>query len=113
MIQFLPYQTGEYVPAGRAVATVNDPQELWAKIYVPEARLSEVSLGQQVRFQIDAAPGQEFTGSVVFIASEAEFTPRNVQTPDERINLVFAVKVSVNPGQPGLRPGMPADFYFN
>jgi HlyD family secretion protein len=113
IVQFLPYQTGEYVPAGRAVATINSPDELWAKIYVPEARLSEVSLGQQVKFQIDAAPGQEFTGRVAFIASEAEFTPRNVQTPDERINLVFAVKVSVTTGQQGLRPGMPADFYLN
>lgn len=113
VIQFLPFQTGEYVPAGRAVATINNPDELWAKIYVPEERLGEVAVGEQVRFHVDGTPNQEYTASVVFIASEAEFTPRNVQTPDERINLVFAVKVSVAPGQQGLRPGMPADFFFN
>lgn len=113
VIQFLPFQAGEYVPAGRAVATINNPDDMWAKIYVPEARLGEVSVGKRVTFHVDGAPGHEYTANVVFIASEAEFTPRNVQTPDERINLVFAVKVSVTPGQQGLRPGMPADFYFN
>jgi HlyD family secretion protein len=112
VIQFLPYQAGEYVPAGRPVATINDPDELWAKVYVPEERLKEVAIGQQVRFRVYAAPGRNFTATVAFIASEAEFTPRNVQTPDERINLVFAVKLIVAPGQEGLRPGMPADFYF-
>lgn len=113
VIQFLPYQPGEYVPSGRAVATINNPDDMWAKIYVPEARLGEISVGKQVRFHVDGAPGKDYTANVVFIASEAEFTPRNVQTPDDRINLVFAVKVSVTPGQQGLRPGMPADFYFN
>lgn len=113
IIQFLPFQAGEYVPAGRAVATINNPGDLWVKVYVPEERLSDVAIGQQVRFQVDAAPGKDFTASVLFIASEAEFTPRNVQTPDERVNLVFAVKLAIPPGQEGLRPGMPADFYFD
>lgn len=113
VIQFLSYQTGEYVPAGRAVATINNPEDLWVKVYVPEERLSDVAIGQQVRFQVDAVPGKNFTASVLFIASEAEFTPRNVQTPDERVNLVFAVKIAITPGQEGLRPGMPADFYFD
>lgn len=113
VVQFLPYQSGEYVSAGRAVATINNPDDMWAKIYVPEARLGEISVGEQVKFYVDGAPGQAYTASVVFIASEAEFTPRNVQTPDERINLVFAVKVMVTPGQQELRPGMPADFEFN
>lgn len=113
VIQFLPFQAGEYVPAGRAVATINNPEDLWVKVYVPEERLSDVAIGQQVRFEVDAAPGQDFTASVLFIASEAEFTPRNVQTPDERVNLVFAVKLAISPGQAGLRPGMPADFYFD
>lgn len=113
IIQFLPFQTGEYVPAGRAVATINNPNDLWVKVYVPEERLNDVSIGQQVRFHVDAAPGKDYTATVLFIAAEAEFTPRNVQTPDERVNLVFAVKLAIPAGQDGLRPGMPADFYFD
>lgn len=113
LIQFLPFQTGEYVPAGRAVATIINPDDLWAKVYVPEERLKDVAIGQQVHFRVDAAPGKDYTATVLFIASEAEFTPRNVQTPDERVNLVFAVKIAITPGQDGLRPGMPADFHFD
>ena len=113
VIQFLPFQPGEYVPAGRAVATIIDPDDLWAKVYVPEGRMKDVAIGQKIRFRVDASPGKDYTAAVVFLASEAEFTPRNVQTPDERINLVFAVKVVITPGQEGLRPGMPADFYFD
>lgn len=112
IIQFLPYQLGEYIPAGRPVATINNPEDLWARVYVPEERLEDVTIGQQVHFRIDANPGQEYTATVSFLASRAEFTPRNVQTPDERVNLVFAVKLAVAPGQDGLRAGMPADFYF-
>ncbi|MCI0705838.1 MAG: HlyD family efflux transporter periplasmic adaptor subunit, partial [Planctomycetia bacterium] len=112
IVELLPYQVGEFAPAGRAIATINSPDDLWARVYVPEARLQDVTLGEQVRFRVDAAPDRDYTGTVALIASEAEFTPRNVQTPDERINLVFAVKVIVSAGQQGLRPGMPADFYF-
>ncbi len=112
VIQFLPYQVGEYVPTGRPVATINNPDDLWAKVYVPEERLKDVAIGQQVRFRVDAAPEKDYAATVAFLASESEFTPRNVQTPDERVNLVFAVKLAVTPGQEGLRPGMPADFYF-
>jgi HlyD family secretion protein len=112
IVQTVPYQIGEIVPAGRAVATLHTPDELWVLVYVPEARLDEVALGEVVEFTVDAYPGRTFEAKVVHIAGEAEFTPRNVQSPDERINLVFAVKLVVTPGQEGPRPGMPADFHF-
>ncbi|MBI3873186.1 MAG: HlyD family efflux transporter periplasmic adaptor subunit [candidate division Zixibacteria bacterium] len=113
VVQYLPYQAGEFVPVGRAVATIQDPDDLWAKVYVPEDRLDEVKVGDSVRFTVDADRRNVFGGTVVFIAARAEFTPRNVQTPDERLNLVFAVKIMVRPGQYALRAGMPADFAFN
>ena len=112
VIQWLPYQVGEYVPAGRAAATIHDPTDLWAKVYVPEAHLAQVNPGDTVSFAVDAHPDRRFTGTVVFVAATSEFTPRNVQTPDERLNLVYAVKITIAPGQNGLRAGMPADFFF-
>lgn len=112
VVQLLPYQIGETVPAGRAVVTVHNPDLLWALVYVPEHRLGEARLAEVVGFTVDAFPGQTYKAEIVRIASEAEFTPRNVQTPDERLNLVFAVKLKVLPGQDGPRAGMPADFDF-
>jgi HlyD family secretion protein len=112
VVQTVPYQIGEIIPAGRAVATLHSPDELWALVYVPEARLNEIALDDVIPFTVDAYPDQTFKATVVHIAGDAEFTPRNVQSPDERINLVFAVKLTVTPGQKGPRPGMPADFHF-
>ena len=112
VVQLLPYQIGELVPVGRAAVTVRNPDDLWAFVYVPEDRLSDIAVGDTTRFTVDAFDDRVFKGTVSYIAAAAEFTPRNVQTPDERLNLVFAVKVVVSPGQKGLRAGMPADFVF-
>jgi len=103
---------GEYVPAGRAAATIHDPSDLWARIYVPEAHLDRVKPGDTLSFAVDAHLDRLFRGTVALVSASSEFTPRNVQTPDERLNLVYGVKVVVMPGQDGLRAGMPADFYI-
>ena len=112
VVQLLPYQLGERVPAGRSALTIRKSDSLWALVYLPEARLANVNIGDPASFTVDAAPDKQFSGTVVYISPSAEFTPRNVQSADERRNLVFAVKIAVSPGQTELRSGMPADFTF-
>ncbi len=102
-------QVGETATAGMPLLTVANLDEVKLVIYVPETRVGQVSLGQEVEVQVDSFPGRVFVGEVANIAGEAEFTPRNVQTQEERVNLVFAVKVRIpNPGHL-LKPGLPAD----
>jgi HlyD family secretion protein len=103
-------EPGETVQPGLPVLTVMDPTDRWVRIYVPEARLGEVSLGQAARIRADTFRDREYDGRVVFISRRAEFTPRNVQTREERVKLVYAVRVQVL-GDPGfeLKPGVPAD----
>jgi HlyD family secretion protein len=103
-------EPGEIVPSGSAVLTVMNRDDRWVRIYVPEQRIGAVHLGQQASLSCDTFPGKTYRGEVVFIASEAEFTPKNVQTAEERVKLVYAVKVRIT-GDPTyeLKPGMPAD----
>jgi len=100
---------GEIVAAGAPILTVADLDEVWVRLFIPLPHLGKVGLGQRVEVQTDAFPGRTFTGTVTEIAQQAEFTPKNVQTQEERVKLVFAVKVTIpNPGHL-LKPGMPAD----
>jgi HlyD family secretion protein len=83
-------------------------------VYIPETQIGRVKPGQAARVNVDAYPGETFEGEVVFIRPEAEFTPKNVQTQEERVNLVFAVKIALKNrldayGKYMLKPGMPAD----
>jgi len=78
-------------------------------IYVPEDKLNRVYLGQAVEVQVDSFPSRVFTGTVSYISQQAEFTPRNIQTQEERVNMVFAVKVRLPNPEYLLKPGMPAD----
>ena len=100
---------GEIVAAGAPILTVADLDAVWVRLFIPLPHLGKVGLGQAVEVQTDAFPGRTFTGAVTEIAQRAEFTPKNVQTQEERVKLVFAVKVTIpNPGHL-LKPGMPAD----
>jgi HlyD family secretion protein len=92
------------------VVTVLDPTSRWVRIYVREDQIGRVSLGQSARIESDSHADSAFAGRVIHIASEAEFTPRTVQTAEERLKLVYAVKVAID-GDPGLalKPGVPAD----
>ena len=102
-------ELGETVAAGVPVFLLGDLGAPWVKVYVKEDRMGMVKLGQKVQITTDTYPGRIYEGTVTFISSEAEFTPKNVQTREERVKLVFGVKVSAqNPNQE-LKPGMPAD----
>jgi HlyD family secretion protein len=87
--------------------SVLDPVKL--TIYVPETEIGHIQLGNEISVKVDSFPDRPFVGKVVFINSEAEFTPRNVQTKAERVNTVYAVKVQLPNPSLELKPGMPAD----
>jgi HlyD family secretion protein len=99
----------EFVQPGTPVLTVADLGEVWVKTYVPETELGRVRLGQPADVLSDTFPGKEYRGKVTFISPEAEFTPKNVQTKEERVKLVYRIKVTLkNPNQE-LKAGMPVD----
>ena len=102
-------EAGETVAAGAAVYTIGDLENPWVKVYVNETKLGMVKLGQKAQVFVDTFPGKAYEGRITYIASEAEFTPKNVQTQEERVKLVFGVKVSVTNVNDELKPGMPAD----
>jgi HlyD family secretion protein len=102
-------EEGETVGAGTMVLTIGDLENPWVKVYVKEDRLGFVKLGQRAEVKADTYPGKIYEGAVTTISSEAEFTPKNVQTREERVKLVFGVKVSVKNVNDELKPGMPAD----
>jgi HlyD family secretion protein len=102
-------EAGETVASGTPVVTIGDLEHPWIKVYVKEDRLGQVRLGQKARITVDTFKGKAYEGTVTFISSEAEFTPKNVQTQEERVKLVFGVKVRVKNVNDELKPGMPAD----
>jgi multidrug resistance efflux pump len=100
---------GEMAVPGTPLLTLADLSSLTLVVYVPEPDINLVSVGQQVKVKVDAFPDKTFTGQVIFINDEAEFTPKNVQTKEERANTVFAVKIKLENEAQQLKPGMPAD----
>jgi len=102
-------ESGEVVNPGTPVVSIADIDALWMNIYVPEAQTGFVKLGQSVRVHVDSFPGETFNGKITFVSSQSEFTPKTIQTPEERIKLVYRVKVSLENTQQRLKPGMPAD----
>lgn len=103
-------EPGETVGAGTPVLTIMNQGERWVRIYIREDRVGSVHLGQPAEITTDSYEDERYAGTVAFIASQAEFTPRNVQTAEERVKLVYAVKVRIT-GDSALvlKPGMPAD----
>jgi HlyD family secretion protein len=102
-------EEGETVGAGTSVFTIGDLENPWIKVYVKEDKLGLVKLGQKAEIRVDTYPMKSYEGTVTYISSEAEFTPKNIQTQEERVKLVFGVKVSVKNQNDELKPGMPAD----
>ena len=102
-------EVGEVLAAGRPVVTVTDLSRPWVRVYIPENQIGKVRLGAPARIRIDTFPDREFAGRVSYVSSQAEFTPKNVQTQEERVKLVFAVNVSAENQDGSLKPGMPAD----
>ncbi len=102
-------EAGETVAVGTPVFTIGDLENPWIKVYVKEDKLGLVKLGQKALVSTDTYRGKVYEGIVTYISSEAEFTPRTVQTQEERVKLVFGVKVSVKNVNDELKPSMPAD----
>ena len=102
-------EPGETVAAGATVVTLGDLDHPWLRGYVPETQLGLVKLGQSVKVTTDSYPGKTYSGRVSFIASEAEFTPKQIQTPEERVKLVYRIKVDLPNPQRELKLNMPAD----
>lgn len=102
-------EPGEYVSAGTAVVTLGDISHPWLRAYVDETDLGRIRLGQKARVKTDTFPEKEYAGRISFISSEAEFTPKHVQTDKQRTKLVYRVKIDVENPELELKPGMPAD----
>jgi len=88
---------------------VGELDNVWVRAYINETDLGRVKVGQKARVTTDTWPGKAYEGTVTFIASEAEFTPKNVQTQKERVKLVYRVKITIPNPKMELKPGMPAD----
>jgi len=102
-------EVGEMASPGVPILTLMKPSEIWVRAYVPEEEIGRIKVGDPARIAVDAFPARRFPGRIIEIASEAEFTPRNVQTRKERVNLVFRIKIAVDNPEGILKPGMPAD----
>jgi HlyD family secretion protein len=102
-------EAGEYVTPGAPVVTIGDLENVWLRGYIDETDLGRVKLGQSVAVTTDTYPDKTYEGVLTFISSEAEFTPKNVQTDKERVKLVYRVKIDIPNTDFELKPGMPAD----
>ncbi len=100
-------EAGEHVAPGGTIVVVTDVRDAWLSVYVPEPDLDWIKIGQDARVVTDG--GTERRGRVTFVASQAEFTPKNVQTKDERVKLVFKVKIALDNADGVFKPGMPAE----
>lgn len=104
-------ESGETVPAGAPVAVIGDTRDLWVRVHVPEGHVNRVPLNQPATLRFDGLD-RSFKGHVSFVSPRADFTPRNVQTPEERVTQTFSVKVTLDERDPALRPGVAADVSF-
>ena len=103
-------ENGETVAPGAPVLTLMNLDDRWVRIYIPETQVGALHLGTGATITADTYPERSYGGAVSFIASQAEFTPRNVQTREERVKLVYAVKVRITQDSTyDLKPGLPAD----
>jgi HlyD family secretion protein len=102
-------EEGEFVQAGSPVLTLAQLDRVWVKTYVPETQLGRVSYGQKADVISDTFPDKRYPGTVTYISAEAEFTPKNVQTKEERVKLVYRIKVSLENPDQELKAGMPVD----
>ena len=105
-------ELGETVLPGSALMTLADLSTMEVKVYIPGPMLGRIRIGQGVDLVTDSYPDRSFRGSVATIADEAEFTPKNVQTRDERVRLVYQAKVRVSNPEGILKTGMPVDAWF-
>ncbi|MBN2445487.1 MAG: efflux RND transporter periplasmic adaptor subunit [Phycisphaerae bacterium] len=112
VVEAIALQPGDLISPNAPVITLIEAGSLWVRAYVPENRLS-VKLGQTVSVRVDAFPDRRFKGEIAYISRQAEFTPANVQTPEERVKQVFRIKVVLKEGHDVLRAGMAADVFLD
>jgi HlyD family secretion protein len=105
-------EPGEVLPVGASAFTLGRLDNLTITVYIPEDRYGEVKLNQTASVAVDPFPGETFNATVIHIAGQAEYTPRNVQTVSGRKSTVFAIKLQVEDPNNKLKPGMPADVVF-
>src|SRR6266550_4109429 len=104
-----PAELGEVVGPGTPIVTLADLDHVWLRAYVSETELGRIRWGQTAQITTDTYPGKAYPGRLSFIASDAEFTPKSVQTQAERVTLVYKIKIDVPNEKHELKPGMPAD----
>ena len=102
-------EMGELADPGRVVAVLVDMNDLDLKVYVPETVIGKIKLNDEVRLRVNAFPGRYFTGRVKRVDQQAQFTPRNINMPEERVRTVFGLTLAVDNSESYLKPGMPAD----
>lgn len=102
-------EIGEVVNPGTSIVTLADIENVWLKAYIPETDLSKVKWDQQAIVTTDLRPKKEYRGRISFISSQAEFTPKQIQTEKERVTLVYRIKIDIVNKDRELKPGMPAD----
>lgn len=111
VVEVLAVRPGDVLPPNQPIGRVLRADDLWVKAYVPETELGKVRLNQPVEVSIDSYPGRRFAGTVVQIATVSEFTPRNVQSIQERANQVFGIRVRVPDTEGIFKSGMAADVF--
>lgn len=111
IIDSLELQPGDLVGANAPVMTMLSNRKLWVRAYVPQ-RFLQLQVGQELRVTLDSFPGEEFSGEVTYISRQAEFTPSNVQTPDDRARQVYRIRVTIDDAD-RLRPGMTANVWLD
>jgi HlyD family secretion protein len=106
-------ELGEVVAPGTPVVTIADLDHIWLRAYIAETDLSRIHWGQDAVITADTYPGKQYHGRISFIASDAEFTPKSVQTYEERVTLVYRIKIDIDNPNHELKPGMPADAHIS
>jgi HlyD family secretion protein len=102
-------EIGEFINPGGTMLTLTNLELVYLTIYIPETDLGKVKLKQKSEVEIDSYPDRKFPGEIVYISPSAEFTPKNIQTKEDRVKSVFAVKIALPNPELILKPGMPAD----
>lgn len=106
-------EVGEVIQIGAPIFTLANLQNIWLTAYINETDLGRVKLNQEARIKIDTYPDKMYSGRISFISQETEFTPKQIQTKEERAKLVYRIKISIDNANMELKPGMPADAYID
>jgi len=102
-------EDGEFIQTGAVVLTIANIKDLWVRGFVSESYLGKIKIGQEVVIKTDSYPDKEYLGKITYISDEAEFTPKSVQTYDERINFMYMIKVTTGNDDMELKQGMPVE----